>query len=325
MIRSFKNPLFFSICGAFALAACGLDSHPSQKGDKGDSGSPGAMGSPGQDGNPGSMGLPGANGMDGKPFDAVTATAMKGWQFAKINTGSVTIDKGPSVGWPYNYTDPLAGSITLRTGAGDGAGLGGKPYVGYAGLNYLPLSRFDGLVWRTYVPSPAPNLSATGAGYWNVYVYLGTPAEMTTNPTNYDNLVVDHAFFPDASYNPKTDVWQAWTADGTTKVRCRYQRLKVGPNATDLCVKDAPYTLDTFRKYNPTAFIMPTWCGEIPFTLPNGAACNPGVATVNDAAPGVTFMEGQSSGGIWKDAVVRFNGPELASDGYSARFVFRGQ
>lgn len=324
-MSSYHRNLFLSVYAALTFAACGQEYHATVKGDKGDPGIPGPMGSPGEAGTPGSMGLPGANGMDGKPYDSVTAAQMKGWQFAKINTASAAIEKGPGFAWPYNYTDPLAGSVVLKTGSGDGSGQGGKPYIGYAGLNYLPLARLNGLAWRTYVPSPAPNLAATGAGYWNLYVYLGPVAEMATNPTNYDNLVVDHAYFPDAGYSPKTDVWQAWMADGATKVRCRYQRLKVGPNPGDLCVKDAPYTLDTFRTYNPGAFIMPAWCGEIPFALPGGQACNPAIVAVNTAAPGLIFMEGQSSGGIWKDATVYFNGPELVSDGYSARFVFRGQ
>lgn len=322
-MKSLSRRLVLSVLTTVAVSGCGLDTTTGTgitptpiKGDPGPAGSPG---------DPGQPGMPGANGMDGKSFDAVTPTAMKGWQFATINTAATAIKTGAVYAWPYNYNDPGAGSAVLTTGTGDGAGLGGKPYLGYSGLNYLPLSRLDGLTWRTYVPGPDASLAATGSGYWNIYVYLGLSADIPTAPTNYDNLVVDKAYFPDASYKPATDVWQTWAMDGTTQVRCRYQKLKVGPNPTDLCVKDAPYALSVFRQYNPGAFIMPAWCAEIPYTLPGGAACNPASPVVNMAAPGATFMAGQSSGGIWKNFTVYVNGLELASDGYSARFVFRGQ
>lgn len=320
-MKSSKSGVVLFVFAVFALSSgCGPEGAGTVpvpvKGDPGPAGVPGVPGVPG---------LPGMSGVDGKNYEAVTPTALKGWQFATINTARTAIKTGAVYAWPYTYGDENAGSAVLETGAGDGAGLGGKPYLGYSGLNYLPLNRLDGLVWHTYVPGPSANLTATGSGYWNIYVYLGTPAEIPANPANYDNLVVDKAYFPDASYQPTTDVWQSWSVDGTTKVRCRYQKLKVGPNPTDLCVKDAPYPLAVFRQYNPGAFILPAWCAEIPYALPGGAACNPASSVVNSAAPGITFQTGQSSGGIWKNFTAYANGLELISDGYSARFVFRGK
>lgn len=321
-MKSFIYTYAWLVISAGTLGACGNDAQTVLKGEKGD---PGMMGVSGETGLPGSGGLPGAQGMDGRSYESVTPLSMKGWQFAATNTASVMVVSGSAEAWPYNFTDPGAGSVMYGTGSGDGVDLGGKPYIGYSGLNYLPLSRLESLVWRTNVPSPAPNLSATGSGYWNIYIYLGAPADISVNPTNYDNLVVDPAYFPDAGYAPKTGVWQALLADGATKVRCRYQKLKVGPNPTDFCVKDAPYALSVFKQYNPAAFIMPAWCAEIPYRLPNGALCDPVSPVVNLAAPGITFMAGQRSGGVWKDFQARANGFEFGYDGYSARFVFRGQ
>jgi hypothetical protein len=212
----------------------------------------------------------------------------------------------------------------LASGAGTGDGMGGKAYAGYSGLNYLPLKRLTSVVWRTLVPSPAPNLPGTGSGYWNVYVYLGATGDIATNPLNYDNLVIDPAFYPEPGYAPLPDVWQKWVVTGDTMVRCRYQKLKVGPNPTDVCVKDAPYKLSVFWQHNPGAFIMPAWCAEIPYALPNGQACNPLSPVVNDLAPGISFMEGQLSGGTWAHALSYLNGVYFTVDTFEQGFVFRG-
>ncbi len=307
-----SRALFFT---CFSFVACGSEAQTSGpepiyfKGEKGDPGTPGSVGT---------------SGRDGYNYQPVKPLAMNGWQFATNGTATARIQTGSAYAWPYNYLDPGASSAVLSSGSGDGAGQGGKAYIGYGGLNFLPLSRLEGISWRTYVPSPAPQLSATGSGYWNVYIYLGSPDQMEQSPLNYDNLVIDPAFFPTSSYQPATDTWQLWQIDGLTSVRCRYQRLRVGPNATDLCVKDAPYPLSVFRQYNPQAFIMPPWCAEIPYPLPDGSPCDRLVAKIAPPAPGITFMVGQASGGVWKNFLAYFNGPEFRYDGYRALFVFRG-
>ncbi len=333
------------LCSTVSLFGCdegevvGSAGPAGQAGPKGDKGDTGAMGAPGADGMMGTMGPAGTNGT-GDVVVTGTLAPTQGWSFMTFRMGGAFMNRVVFAD-DYAYPPesfalpglPVASSLRLETGPslvdpGNAAQLlGGKAYAGSAGQNYTRVGDIMSVKYVTRVDS-ATSVAATGPGYLNLFVSPGTSdlktaaarkAWFEAEPTEYDLIVFDPAYFPKPGYAPQNGRWQAWMLDDNAPVRCRRSKLVIDGTGTR-CIKDAEVKWGVLKQYNPDAFLVPPHCSEF-------AAVAPAMCPATPPQPGLVYVIGSSTESVtapnWSNFKVNLGAVEITYEGdYKRRYLF---
>jgi hypothetical protein len=223
--------------------------------------------------NPATLTIVDNDGAAASNIIVVLPTALHGWSAFNDQTASATFVNGPAT-TPYG-----SGSYQMSTGAGDGAGLGGKSYFKTNTYNGTRLDAISSMSYSTYVDPATPGN--------NIAPVIEMMVDTDGNGTRNTTLVFEPIYSPEQGAIQK-GVWQTWNARAG-KWR---SSATVGP-----IVPNTYFPLDTFIDAFPNATIV-EW-----FPRADGF--------------GLGTSVGQSSGGAWANFVGNVDGFEIGTNNAS--------
>lgn len=213
----------------------------------------------------------------------VKTTSADGFDAYGENTGS-----GEFVAGPGSAAPPLgSGSYQMSTGAGDGAGLGGRQYLKTDSYNGTRLDAVSQMSYRSYVVS-----NSGLAGSETLAPALEMMVDADGNGTRDTTLTFEPVYSP-AQGVVQAGFWQTWDA------RAGNWRAS---DAVGSIMPDTDFTLDAFIDVFPNAAIV-NW-------------------TNRADGRGLGFRAGQSAGGVWKNFVGAVDAFEVGTNNRSTVFNF---
>ncbi|MDX6692429.1 MAG: trimeric autotransporter adhesin [Blastocatellia bacterium] len=223
--------------------------------------------------NPATLTITDNDGAASSNVVVVLPTDLHGWSAFNEQTASATFTSGPATP-PYG-----SGSYQMSTGAGDGAGQGGKSYFKTNTYNGTRLDAISSMSYSTYVDPSTPGN--------NIAPVIEMMVDTDGNGTRNTTLVFEPIYSPEQGAIQK-GVWQTWNARAG-KWR---SSATVGP-----IVPNTYFPLDTFIDAFPGATIV-EW-----FPRADGY--------------GLGTSVGQSSGGAWANFVGSVDGFEIGANNAS--------
>ncbi len=236
---------------------------------------------------------------DAPPDDVVTAAFPRDWQWLGVNTASADIET--EISWP----DAGLAAFAFSTGDGDAnlggdwpvwSGAGGKAFLGTNRLNGTNATDVEAMSFSTYVDADESLLP-----YINVFIDVD--GDGVFSPSVDEIWAFDPAFSTSAAVG---GTWQQWDALSDDYWRCVFGRSPLGDGT---CAGSNRLKWSELVQHSPDAVILPAPCGEAPF--PDAGDCSD--PDLN--APGVVFVGGQKSGGIWAEWMGWVDGIELEPGG----------
>jgi len=208
-------------------------------------------------------------------FTVNTFASPAGWAYRTENTATGALVTGP--GSPPSGV----GSFTMPTGAGLGAGQGGKTYLFTSIYDNLPLNSLNEFTYWTYISN---NGGSELAPSINLYV------DWDNNGTRDTTLVWEPIYATSQNFgNVITGSWQQWNAlsnDDAWWYTANFGTLQNGGGGI----------------YRPLSYYLAQY---------------PNAKIVNWVGlPGVTFVTGQASGAGWVNFVGNVDMVEINSNNY---------